>query len=163
MQGKYLSEESGIWTHSDGLDFSACGDLTCILDVVYGRNDASSSALKTYWWYLRMGYVISTTSRFPGNPTGLPTDHHEFQFKPDELDAFLRLSWALPDRMRYMPTLQSIHRFPGTYYDTDWGGPNSCYENPLGGGSCTCATATGYTQGTGYIRMGSKCLALSTR
>ncbi len=148
-QSAFLAVGGGGWIQTDGVDFAGCADVPCVLNRIYGAPDGDAGH-KLYWWFLRMGYVLSTDDEIPGVSGVDAVADRDFLFSSRELSAFWRLSWVLPESFRYMRALTTMHRFPPGTRAGDWS-------------ALTCADATHGTKNGGQIRLSDGCLRLRWR
>lgn len=134
-QGLFFSRNSK-WIASKGYDFKNCTDVFCVMNSIYG-NSNGTEGYKVYQWFLKMGYVLSTSERIPILPNGYisnPEDldsvtisgkiFRDFLFSKDELTGFWLLSKTLSPIYQNMGSLQSIHRLPRQFSYESW--PNTC-------------------------------------
>ncbi len=150
-QAKFLNQFSN-WIASQGVDFSDCSELPCILSRIYGKSE-TRAGWKIYYWFLRMGYGASLKNFVPDGkperPDANPSDFrpYDFLFSDSELDALVKLSWLLPDAYRSMASLQTLHRVPAKWQPTPTWSSGSCSD--FWGG-----------KGLGFIRL-KRCLDTS--
>lgn len=122
-----LGEQYGDLNHPENYDFSACRDVPCIVNTVYGAN-ADIEGWVTYIWWLRMGSLISfknkindgtivsgytsTPREYVGTYNGIayPLDH--YLFDKDELYALWRIAEFMPAQYRALTNLKEVQRIP---------------------------------------------------
>jgi hypothetical protein len=124
-QAEYL-EKNKEWIYTRDLDLSQCSDIKCVFSKIYPASDGYEGYLH-YYFYLKMGYAISTVNytplfRYPDDAKDpeIKKDLEEFNhyapqdvlFSRDELKGFYYLSKALGPSFQKIPTLKSIHRLP---------------------------------------------------
>lgn len=149
-QGVYLDSHSRWIQSGSGVSFTGCRDVPCALGRAYGGPD-TQPGLRAYWWYLRMGSVLSCAKQIPGLSVDTTRPHTDYLFKEGELDGFWRVSWMVSDSYRAMTSLQTIHRLaPHTYLDSYRGFPM---------GETTCGLNHG-SKNSGIILLMDGCLNL---
>jgi hypothetical protein len=147
-QGQFLSQRAddpmqGGWIYTDGIDFSSCTDVPCILNQVYGTPNGEQG-LKVYWWFLRTGYVLSCTNVVPASAQSTKP-FRDLLFDDAELTAFWRLSYALTDTFYSLRGIQTFHRFAKGEAPADWSDPRNPFVR-------TCGDAHGGGR-AGFIRL----------
>lgn len=107
-------ESNRSFIHTTGIDFSNCTDLKCFFSRIYPNSDGMEGYL-IYYFYLKMGYILSTESEIPGFNFPTSLSYTDFLFTRDELSSFYLLSKILNPTFEKVSTLKSIHRIPNRY------------------------------------------------
>ena len=133
------------------LDVSACQNVPCIVNAVYGAG-ADIEGWAIYLWWLKTGTILSFKNSIynfpdgetvPGSYAGSPYPLSAYLFDRRELYAFWRLSYFLPTGYKNLTNLKEFVRVPRG-------------AALLGYGATTCGLAST----VGYITLQDGCLKL---
>ncbi len=140
-QARFLSFQNGKWIRAERSKVENCTDVYCVINSIYG-SATGNEASKVYGWYLRTGYFLSMTNQVP--QLGMSSTLKDHLFNDGELNELWRISFELPESLKYLKTLATVHRVPDRILPADWIETTSSYT----------AGDAGAEGGSGFIRMG---------
>lgn len=117
---KTYGKRLGNISKPDEFDYSACNDLPCIINKIYGKEDNVAGYVH-YLWYLKMGnYLTAHNDVFGGSyRTIVPGIYNEkvfavsaYLWSENELYAFWRLLHMMKAPHTELKTLTEIQRVP---------------------------------------------------
>jgi len=109
-QAKFI-DKNKAWIHTTNLDFSDCSDIKCIFNKIY-PNPTGLEGHLIYYFYLKMGYILSTENKISGLSFPDTITYKDTLFSIEELRSFYLLSNSLGSSFQKLPTLTSLHRMP---------------------------------------------------
>jgi len=101
------------YVHTEGLDLSECNDLKCVYGKIYNSDGIEGYLI--YYFYLKMGYIISAERNIPQINFPPALSLNSFLFTRDELYSFYLLTKLLNPHFEKLSTLKSFHRMPNNY------------------------------------------------
>lgn len=144
-----LGSNWGDLNNPGSIDVSACQDVPCVVNTVYGST-TGIEGWSTYVWWLKMGNILTFKNRvykqaspFGGKYNGNAYTLKDYLFTENEHYAFWRLTHLLPTRFKSITNLKAFHRLPKN-------------ENFEGYQPDVCGLASG----DGHIMLKHTCLSL---
>lgn len=116
----------GDQKNKDAIDYSACTDVPCLFNKIYGKEDHQAGYLH-YLWYLKFGHMLSADNKMPedidgwgkkqniqraGFYNGVDVPLEKYLYNDDELYGLWRLSMMLNEPYKSLTYLEEIQRIP---------------------------------------------------
>lgn len=151
----------GDLNNPDAYDYSACSDVPCVINTIYGKPNNQAGYVH-YLWYLRMGHLLGASNKVygalapakPGLYNGKIFPVSAYLYREKEIYAFWRLMKMLKAPHTTLGELKEIFRVPqGESFDF------TVEERKKGGGSGGGETC-GLAYSNGWIILQDLCLTV---
>jgi hypothetical protein len=147
---KDFGNKLGDLANPDAIDYSACEDVPCIYNKIYGK-DSHVAGYVHYIWYLKFGSMLSADnhiwdqqSREPGMWNNKRHPLSSYLYNDRELYGLWRISHILKYPYRTLPDMHEVQRLPR----------GEKFEKVSDQGAC------GLASNNGQVLMADGCLAL---
>ncbi len=105
-------------TRLGNFNFSSCGDVPCLFNKIYGKENHVAGFVH-YIWYLKFGHLLVADNKLPvqnspnpGEYQGKKISFDKYLYSDQELYGFWRLSLMLKEPYTNLRDLKEIHRVP---------------------------------------------------